>query len=267
MTVVNKEFAEKLERIVIEALYSRLSAIKSLDGNPMGVEIEQFGSATAFSVKNIPGPAFNTVKGLKSGDEHYVEKIIDYYNQKDIPVRFDITPAHSSPELLTYLNELGFYQLDFHTTLYKPLNIRENNDTNVSIRNLKENEFGIFADIYTKGFQMPDFLKSAIAQNNAVLYHNDHWNFYLACINDAPAGIGVLFKKDGVANLAASATTPSLRNKGVHRALIRERIYQAYLQECEFIVGQAKFASVSQNNMERSGMRIAYTQAVWVKNY
>ena len=37
---------------------------------------------------------------------------------------------------------------------------------------------------------MPEFLIDGIAQNNEVLYDNDNWSFFLASINEAPAGIG-----------------------------------------------------------------------------
>ena len=111
---------------------------------------------------------------------------------------------------------------------------------------------------------MPSFLKSGVAKNNEILYHNKHWTFYIADYENEPAGIGVLFIKDGIANLAAAATLPELRNKGIQSALIRERINEAKLQDCDFIVGQARFGSVSQNNMEREGLAIAYTKAIWV---
>src|SRR5690606_22464419 len=127
--------------------------------------------ATAFLAKNIPGPSFNTVKGLRSGEEHYIEKILKFYDQHDIPVQFELTPAHTSKELLTYLNKLGFYQIDFHTTLYKQLFEESYEDTpNITIRKLNGNEFELFGEIYTKGFQMPDFLANGVAQNNRVLY-------------------------------------------------------------------------------------------------
>ncbi|UFT99272.1 GNAT family N-acetyltransferase [Radiobacillus kanasensis] len=267
--VMNRDLADRLELSEMDCLISRLNAIKEIKGNPMGVEIQKFGNATAFSVKNIPGPSFNTIKGLKAGDENHVEKIIEFYKQKDIPVRFDLSPGYVSPDLLTYLNQLGFYQLDFHTTLYKPMKSglsEEFMDSRISIRPLKEDEFDMFAEIYTKGFQMPAFLKSGVAQNNEILYNNKYWTFYLASMDNEPAGIGVLFIKDGVATLAAAATVPSLRNKGIQSSLIKKRLNQATLEQCDLAVGQAKFGSVSQNNMERAGMRIAYTKAVWVKN-
>lgn len=269
--VVNKELAERLENSEIDTLTSRLTEIQKIEGNPLGVEIQRFGNATAFSVKNIPGPSFNTVKGLQEDDEKQIDKIIDFYKQKEIPVRFELTPAHASSELLTCLNKAGFYQHDFHTTLYAPLSNEvetnyESTEQKITIRKLKRNEFDTYAEIYIKGFQMPEFLKSGVAQNNEILYDIENWTFYLASYENEPAGIGALFIKDEIATLAAAATLPNKRNRGIQSALIKHRIYQACLQKCSFIVGQAKFGSVSQNNMERAGMSIAYTKAIWVES-
>lgn len=266
--VVNTELAKRLENSEMETLSSRLTEIQKIAGNPMGVEVQKFGNATAFSVKNIPGPSFNTVKGLTEGDEKQIDKIIDFYKQKEIPVRFELTPAHASSELLTCLNKAGYYQHDFHTTLYAPLSNEvgtsyEWNEQEITIRKLKRNEFDTYADIYTKGFQMPAFLKSGVAQNNEILYDIKNWTFYLASYEHEPAGIAALFIKDGIATLAAAATLPNKRNKGIQSALIKHRIYQASLQNCSLIVGQAKFGSISQNNMERAGLSIAYTKAIW----
>ena len=268
-TVVNNEFAQKLEQAEMDLLTSRLSAIQNIEGNPMGVELQTFGTATAFSAKNIPGPSFNTVKGLRAGDEQYIDEILAFYQKREIPVQFELTPAHTSKELLTYLNQLGFYQIDFHTTLYKQLTGKLYDETqstpDISIRKLKEDEFDLFAEIYTKGFQMPHFLVSGVAQNNKVLYSNPNWAFHLAIIDELPVGIGVLFTKDKVATLAAAATLPSERNQGIQSFLIKKRMVEAYINENELLVGQAKFGSISQNNMERAGMKIAYTKAIWVK--
>lgn len=266
--VLTKELAIRLEQAEIDVLLSRLTAIKEIAGNPMGVEIETFGHAIAFSVKNIPGPSFNTVKGLREGDEKYIEDIIEFYKQKETPVRVELTPAHVTPSLLAHLCEAGFYQTDFHTTLYAPhekFKIKELPHPHLSVRLLEGYEFETFADLYTKGFQMPSFLKNGVAQNNEVLYNNPHWAFYLASIENESAGIGVMFTKNKIATLAAAATVPHLRNKGVQSALIAQRMNQASSEKCEYVVGQAKFGSISQNNLERAGLKIAYTKSILIK--
>ncbi|TKC15887.1 GNAT family N-acetyltransferase [Robertmurraya kyonggiensis] len=262
--VMNKELAHVLERSEVDCLHSRLTAIKEIAGNPMGVEIQTFGSATAFSVKNIPGPSFNTIKGLKDGDEKYIDEIIDFYNGKKIPLRFELTPGHVSSTFLTYLSEIGFYQNDFHTTLYAKGH-EAKGEKNLSIHELKRDEFETFAEIYTQGFQMPSFLKKGVAQNNEILHDKKGWTFYLGCIDDEPAGIGVLFMKDNIATLAAAATTPQFRNKGIQSSLIKHRIYHATQKGCNLLVSQARFGSTSQNNMERAGFKLGYTKSIWIK--
>lgn len=264
--ILTKELAQTIEHSEVDALYSRLTAMQAIEGNPMGVDIQRFGNATAFSVKNIPGPSFNTVKGLIEGDEQFVDQLIDFYSEREIPVRFELTPAHASSDLFAHLRQAGFYQSDFHTSLYGSLTQNSVSvDERITIRRIESYEFDLFAEIYAQAFQMPAFLQSGIAQNNAILHGNDHWTFYLASVGDEPAGIGVLFVKGGIATLAAAATVPHLRNKGVQQALIQQRIQQAATLHSRLVVGQARFGSVSQNNMERAGLKIAYTKAIWVR--
>lgn len=264
--VLTKYLTRTIEQSEIDTLVSRLNGIRSIGSNPMGVEVKRFGKATAFSVQNIPGPSFNTVKGITDEDINHIDSILDFYQKKGIPVQFEITPAHATSSLMTYLAGKGFYQSGFHTSLFAELStIGGKMESPISTRELERNEFDIFASIYAKGFNMPIYLKEGIAQNNEVLYDDKNWTFYLVSIDGQPAGIGVIFIQDGIANLAAAATLPTMRNKGIHQALINKRIQQAIISNCNLVVGQAAFGSVSQNNMERAGMRIAYTKAIWVQ--
>ncbi|WP_273717131.1 GNAT family N-acetyltransferase [Alkalihalobacillus pseudalcaliphilus] len=264
--VVNIETVRQIEAIEIDMMKSRLEAIKAMRDNPMGVTIRRFGHAYAFAVKHIPGPSFNTVKGLRAGDERFINELLEHYRDLNIPVQFELTPGQTSPELFSLLAQKGFYQKGFHTSLYAPLVIEDtlmNHLANLSIRPLEEEEFPIFADIYTQSFAMPDFLKNSVAQNNQILHELPSWSFYLASLGGVDVGIAVLFVKDGVANLAAAATLPEYRGKGIHAAFIRKRMVQALRQGCHLIVGQAASISISQNNMEKAGFNIAYHKAIW----
>lgn len=264
--VLNKKLAQTIEQAEIDTLQSRLLAIRGIGLNPMGVEVKKFGHATAFSVQHIPGPSFNTVKGITDEDVNQIDKMVDFYIQRRIPVQIEITPAYASSSLMTYLAGKEFYQSDFHTSLYaEPSAVKKQLGSSISIRKLRRDEFDDFAFIYAEGFGIPVTLEGGIAQNNKVLYDNEHWTFYLASVDDQPAGIGVLCIQNGIASLAAAATLPIMRNKGIHQALINKRVQQAITSNCNLIVGQAKFGSISQNNMERAGMKIAYTKAIWLQ--
>ncbi|MGF9770166.1 GNAT family N-acetyltransferase [Bacillus albus] len=261
-TIMTLNAAQEIENAEIHMLSSRLEALQALAENPMQVQMKKFGSATAFSSKIIAGPAFNTVKGITNTDE--LDEIISYYQSLQIPCRFEITPAQGTAELFQYLSQKGFYQSSFHTALYSiPREDLSLLPANISVRQLKENEFHIFADIYVRGFNMPSFTKDGVRQNNEILYNKPGWHFFIAEFQNTPASIGVLYINNGVASLAASATLPEFQRKGCHTALIQKRIETAIEFNCNLIVGQARFGSSSQNNMERAHMKIAYTKSIW----
>ena len=263
-TIMTLDAASEIENTEINMLSSRLETLQEINGNPMQVQMKKFGSATAFSSKVIAGPTFNTVKGITFTNTDQIDEIISYYQSLQIPCRFEITPAQGTTELFQYLSQKDFYQSSFHTALY---NIpREDSSllpSNISVRQLKENEFNIFADIYVSGFNMPSFTKDGVHQNNEILYNKPGWHFFIAEVQNIPAGIGVLYINQGIASLAASATLPEFQRRGCHTALIQKRIETAIESNCNLIVGQARFGSGSQNNMERAHMKIAYTKSIW----
>ncbi len=263
-TIMTYNTAQEIENAEIHMLSSRLEALQTISGNPMQVQMKKFGSATAFSSKVIAGPAFNTVKGITFTNTDEIDEIIAYYQSLQIPCRFEITPAQGTTELFQYLSQKDFYQSSFHTALYSlPREDPSLLPSNISVRQLKENEFDIFADIYVRGFNMPSFTKYGVHQNNEILYNKSGWHFFIAEVQNTPASIGVLYINKGVASLAASATLPEFQRKGCHTALIQKRIETAVASNCNLIVGQARFDSGSQNNMERAHMKIAYTKSIW----
>ncbi|WP_439873788.1 GNAT family N-acetyltransferase [Bacillus mycoides] len=263
-TVMTLNTAQEIENAEIHMLSSRLALLQAISGNPMQVQMKKFGSATAFSSKVIAGPAFNTVKGVTFTTTDELDEIISYYQSLQIPCRFEITPAQGTAELFQYLSQKGFYQSSFHTAVYsKPKEDPSLLPSNILVRKLKETEFDIFADIYVCGFNMPSFTKDGVRQNNEILYNKPGWHFFIAEVQNIPAGIGVLYVNKGIASLAASATLPEFQRKGCHTALIQKRIETAIATDCHLIVGQARFGSVSQNNMERAHMKIAYTKSIW----
>ena len=68
-----------------------------------------------------------------------------------------------------------------------------------------------------------------------------------------------------LATLAAAATLPAYRGMGVQRALLNKRIEKAVEQGAKYITSEAVFGSSSHRNMERQGMKLAYTKAIWTK--
>ncbi|WP_339148866.1 MULTISPECIES: GNAT family N-acetyltransferase [unclassified Sutcliffiella] len=267
MSILTKTHLEIVGQSDIDVLEDRLMRVRGLHDNAMGVELKRFGNAVAFSVKNIPGPSFNTVKGISEENIDDLEEIVEFYSSRGISARFEVTPGNASTNLFRKLSAMGFFQSGFHTALYRNLDElpRFGGGNTIQIEEISLEDFDIFGELYTKGFGMPNAFKDFVTANNRVLAESKNWTFYLALVDREPAGIAVLFRKNGVATLAASATIPDFRNKGVHTALLQKRIQTAIDEGCQYIIGQAAFCSVSQKNMERAGLKVAYTNAVWEK--
>ncbi|WP_077247975.1 hypothetical protein [Bacillus sp. FJAT-27986] len=162
MQVVTNELAKWIEEVETDAFYSRLSRIEKIPDNPMGIEIRKFGNAIAFVAQNIPGPAFNKIKGIMDKDIPLLNELIQLYNDKGVPARFEITPAHATSILYSALANLGYLHTDFLTNLYadpQKLLIDGDENSSVSIREFKSNEFDLFAELYIDAFDMPLFLK------------------------------------------------------------------------------------------------------------
>ncbi|TSB45716.1 GNAT family N-acetyltransferase [Alkalicoccobacillus porphyridii] len=264
--IMNHSNANRIERSEVDLLKSKLLAIKSLRDNPMGVEVESFGQTYAFYSSEMPGPAFNVVKGLSEEDAEQIPAIMDFYQQRNMEVQFDLTPMNATRTLLQSLDKAGFQQIGFHSVLYQStdeINVASIDEQRIYIRELHENEFDTYAMIYTEGFGLPSFLRDGVAKNNRVLFHKSGWSFYLATYKSEPAGIAVMFTQDGITTLYIATTIPTMREYGIHSQLIKRRLMQAKISGSELVVGQAAFASTSQHNMERAGLNMAYTKAIW----
>ncbi|MBG9455579.1 hypothetical protein ABE61_16280 [Lysinibacillus sphaericus] len=266
--VITKNLANHLEETEIKMFKSRFNAIKEIKNNAMGVEIGQFEGAYAFFIKNIPGPSYNVVKGDSLSSENTIDKILSFYKTREIPARFDLAPQYVNTTSLQKLHNAGLFQSDFHATLYCELNeetVGKTKNSFIKIRQINEDEFDRYGNIYVEGFGMPAFLADSVTTNNKVLYDKPGWSFYIATLQGEDVGIGSLYINDRTAILAASAVKPKARNQGVHQALTQFRINEALQQNFNVMIGHAKFASISQNNMERCGLRMAYTKSIWTE--
>jgi GNAT superfamily N-acetyltransferase len=86
---------------------------------------------------------------------------------------------------------------------------------------------------------------------------------HLALLDGRPAAAGALAISPPVGYLANAATLPEMRGRGAQTALIQARIAAAVQARCDAIVALGEFGSTSQRNLERAGLRVVYTQAVW----
>jgi hypothetical protein len=213
---------------------------------------------------------FNRVIGI--GPEHtaQLDDIIRFYELQGVPYRIDINPYRVSTDLLTGLVDYGFHESMFQNMLYgAPSVVPLDLPPSMAVQDVTFERLACFVDVYMHNFQ-----EALHGQGNEVgllgsaleaLYGHAGWQFSLIDVDGKPASIGLLYIQDGVASLAGGATIPSFRNRGGQTVTLTQRFALAAEAGCNLIVGQAEAGSVIQTNMERMGMRTAYTRAIWTR--
>jgi len=269
--IMTQEQSDRIEQSKADYIESWMQSMREQPGNPFGIAIQHFGRARAFAARNLAHVGlFNRVIGI--GPEHtaQLDDIVRFYELQGVPYRIDINPYRVSTDLLAGLVDYGFHESMFQSMLYGvPSVVPLELPPSVTIQDVTFERLERFVDVYMHGFQEAlhgqgsevGLLGSALE----VLYGRTGWQFSLVSVDEKPASIGLLYIQDGVASLAGGATIPSFRNRGGQTVTLAQRFALAAEANCSLIVGQAEAGSVIQTNMERIGMRIAYTRAMWTR--
>jgi hypothetical protein len=79
-----------------EAAYtlSRLQVLERLPGNPVGIAYRQLdGGGVALMARHLPVPFFNSVVGLRKGQEKLIEPLVAWYREHSVRGRFELVPG------------------------------------------------------------------------------------------------------------------------------------------------------------------------------
>jgi len=264
---VTQQFARQIERVDIDYTRSRLGGMQAAPDNPLGIEIRQFGQATAFLIAGWPDFWYgNRGLGLTPADAPHLDKIAAFFDRHNLSFRFEIIPGSLNRELARRLNDLGFMQVGFSAALYGRPHLPPAAAAPVRVKKISSNDLNLFIDLYKDGFEqtpLSNHVKEIVS-----IWHMQEQAFldlYIAYIDSIPAGVGILYSKNGVGLLADAAVLPRYRGQGCHTALIHQRTKRAIEQGCTLLTSFVEFGSASHRNLEKAGLRVAYTKAVWRK--
>lgn len=222
-----------------------------------GVRIEPFGAAWAPVNPDEPQLDFqNRLIGLHPGDAGELDAILAYYREAGVRPWFELPPAHDFARLSGPLVAAGALPIGFHTVLYRE---PERFEVDARVREIGPDEAEFFADVLLRGHGVPDDVPRSHVARWA---ENPTSRLYLAEVDGVPAAAGALVLGE-VANLANASTLPEFRGRGLQSALIGARISTAAAAGSPLVCSGAAWASQSQRNLERAGLRIAYTKTVW----
>lgn len=277
--IVSGDAAGRVEQVEIDYLRIRTGALAGVPGNPYGAEARPAGTGWAFLAAGLPGPFFNHVLGLSAGSAEPAGRLAAtlaglarWYAAHGLPLRADVTPAQASPQLFAALTAQGLSQTGFYAGLYAEVPAGSGvpglatplvQARPVAPAGVEEAEPEEFARLYAAGFGFPAARQAGMAASIAVLAGRTDTAFYRARLGPQTAGVGLLFRASGTGYLATAATLPEFRGRGVQTALVRHRLAAARDCGCDLVAGHAAAGSVSQRTMERCGLRLAFTKALW----
>lgn len=226
-----------------------------------GAELRSFGKAVTAADRSRPELDFvNRVYGLWPEDADRVPEIAAFYRERCVRGWLELAPSARFEGLASSLAQAGAAQIGFHTVLSGPAAASEQ-PGHVHVERADDPE--LFADVLLRGHGVPGGARVRDRASVGRWAEIEGWRLYLARVDGIPAGAALLAVEDDLGYLASASTLPEHRNRGVQAALIAARIADARTSGCDLVSSQAGFGSASQRNLERAGLHVAYTKAVW----
>lgn len=243
-------------------------AVQDLPGNPYGVEIKPFGDAYGLCVHAIPLGYYNRLLGISDDRSDAFASAIEYFQEHFTPFRIDVNPFDVGVELLDRLAAAGFRPASFQTNLFaRPIPLPSCRSKGIQVREVTEAEADEFAQLYDDAYNAGRPMSYGLAEFRRAAIRcrvgREGWHFFVATMAGRPVGGAVLHVNDGVASLSGGATISSMRGRGVQTALLNHRLVEAASHGCELVVSRCEVGTVSQRNMERVGLRTAYTKIIY----
>jgi ribosomal protein S18 acetylase RimI-like enzyme len=254
---VDEELVERLERPIAAFSVARLEELAALPGNPLQLEVRRFGAAVAPVSRARPDLDFvNRIEALGPSDAERLDEIVAFYGAARRRPWLELGPhlAGVGARLASmHAERVGFQAVLYgepSTALVRAVRVEEADD------------FDIAARVALEANGVPTEVAQAESPALATAVRRLGGRFYLATIDGQRSAAAALTITDGVGYLALAATLPDFRRRGCQQALIAARLADSAAARCDLAVTTTELGSQSQRNLERAGLRIAYTKPI-----
>jgi GNAT superfamily N-acetyltransferase len=227
------------------------------------------GSATVLRASKVRAPlVLNRTIGLGVGvaaREEDLEEIDALYREKELSYAIELSPRANPPELPGWLRARRIRRTISAAMHYRRTAPLQHSAATVSVDRAETSGRRAIADICTRVFNVPEAIGSAISATA----DDPAWRHWLAFVDGEPVGAALSFLAGDAAWLGWDAVLPAARGRGVHLALIAERVNDAYRAGCSFATSETAantpaIADPSFRNYARLGFSFAYERATYV---
>lgn len=245
-----------------------LELLRELPGDPGGVSVRDFGGGVvATAAARLPDVQWmQHVSGLQPMHVDRVREIADWYAGLGVRPRFEIAPTLDFEPLAAALAATGARHSGFIDALWCPMDsATPQTPPNITVRRVGagSDDAERFARLHFAGHEVPGAAVDEHWTAVAGWAEQPGWSCYIATVGGQDVAAAALTVFDGVGYLANASTIPAGRGYGAQQALIHRRIRVAAAAGCDVVVTLANPFTPSHRNLERAGLRVAYTKAVW----
>jgi GNAT superfamily N-acetyltransferase len=201
-----------------------------------------------------------------------LDVVAQFFHSHGMVSRVDLCPL-ADRSLLDLLRARGYRLEGFHSVLFRP--VSEGGaagaglagfSPEVQVRQVGSGERELWLRTVAQGFTGSEDPPQEVLDILAPNFDSEIAVCFLASIGGELAGGAAMVAYEGAAELCSDSTRPAFRNCGVQTALLRARLAAARDAGCDLALGLTTPGTVSQRNMERVGLRLAYTKAEMIQD-
>jgi GNAT superfamily N-acetyltransferase len=266
MPLVTPAVADRIETALVRASASRIVHIARLSDNPLefqtrtfanGLQAQLIGRELAYYAY-FSGPL--DVRGDFPKDT--IAELAAWYRAQGAPCYVRVASMLATERLLASLSAAGLQESDSTSALFgAPGSEPHSLPPEVAVERPEEQAFEVFLDVWTAGAPASE---RALRQRLAREEFTD-WLCFVARCEGRPSAHAAMYLDEltHTAVLAAAGTLPEFRRRGCQTALVEARLTEAARQGYQLAVVEARPDSSSYRNLERVGLRPAYTRTMW----
>jgi len=200
-----------------------------------------------------------------------LDHVASFFHSHGMVARVDLCPL-ADPSLLDLLRARGYRLEGIHSVLFGLVSDvaaaadRTRASPEVRVRKVGPEERELWLRTAAQGFAESEEPSTDVYRVLAPNFDSAIAICFLASVRGEPAGAGAMVVHEGAAEFCSDSTRPSFRNHGVQTALLRTRLDAAREEGCDVALALTTPGTVSQRNMERVGLRLAYTKVEMVED-
>jgi GNAT superfamily N-acetyltransferase len=235
---------------------------------PVGVREIAGGTAVFAGVDSPITQAIGVGLNGEVADDD-LDALGEFFNARNAPAAVELCPLVAM-SLYERFATRGYRLLEVSDVLILDnlvqARISSTTPPGVTIRATTRDETKLWTQIVAQGFaEHFPVTQTILDVMEGFCHRSGPCCFFLAFVDGAPAGGGVVSAHEGVGGLFGASTLPAFRRRGVQVALLNARLAWARDHECDLVASIAQPGSASHRNIERIGFRVAYTRTKLVR--